>query len=71
MGEALLRCGRAGRIYAGWGPGGQVTAYGNNSAQCKVERWTPAVGIHVLCFRSGRPFDTRFDVSFAGPFLIG
>jgi hypothetical protein len=48
-----------------------VTAYGNNSAQCKVERWTPAVGIHVLCFRSGRPFDTRFDVSFAGPFLIG
>ena len=49
----------------------QVTAYGNNSAQCKVNFWTPAAGIRVLCFRSGSPIDTRFDVSFVGPFLIG
>jgi hypothetical protein len=49
----------------------QVTAYGNNSAQCKVNFWTPAAGIRVLCFRSGNPIDTRFDVSFVGPFLIG
>jgi hypothetical protein len=49
----------------------QVTAYGSNSAQCKVNFWTPAAGIRVLCFRSGSPIDTRFDVSFVGPFVIG
>lgn len=49
----------------------QVTAYGSNSAQCKVNSWTPAAGIRVLCFRSGKPIDTFFDVSFAGPFIIG
>jgi hypothetical protein len=49
----------------------QVTAFGNNSAQCKVDFWTPTAGIHVLCFRSGLPIDSRFDVSFVGPFVIG
>jgi hypothetical protein len=49
----------------------QVTAYGNNSAQCKVNFWSPAAGIRVLCFRSGSPIDTRFDVSFVGPFTVG
>jgi hypothetical protein len=50
----------------------QVTAYGRGSAQCKVNFWTPAAGIRVLCFSTtGSPVDTRFDVSFVGPFLIG
>ena len=49
----------------------QVTAYGSNSAQCKVNFWTPAAGIRVLCIRSGSPIDTRFDVSFVGPFVVG
>lgn len=43
----------------------QVTAYGPGSAYCKVNVWTPAAGIRVLCFSTaGTPVDTFFDVSF-------
>jgi hypothetical protein len=50
----------------------QVTAYGGDSAYCKVNFWTPAAGIRVLCFSTaGSPVDTFFDVSLVGPYLIG
>jgi len=51
----------------------QITAYGgSNSAQCKVNSWTPATGIRVLCFSTaGSLVDSLFDVSFVGPFVIG
>jgi len=50
----------------------QVTAYGDGSAQCKVNFWTPTAGIRVLCFTTaGSPVDTFYDVGFVGPFIVG
>jgi len=64
--------------YAVYVPGGvssgnvQVTAYGSGPTHCKVNFWTPAAGIRVLCFGAdGSHVDTRFAVSFVGPFIIG
>ena len=49
----------------------QVTAYGSDSAQCKVSNWS-AGGIRVLCFTTaGKPIDTFYDLSFVGPYIIG
>jgi len=49
----------------------QVTAYGSNSAHCKVSSWS-ASGIRVVCFTTaGNPIDTFYTVSFVGPFTIG
>jgi hypothetical protein len=50
----------------------QVTAYGGGSEHCKVMYWNSSEGIRVRCFAAaGSPVDSLFDVSFAGPFVIG
>lgn len=49
----------------------QVTAYGLGPEYCNVAGWN-ASGIRVRCFTyDGFPADTRFDVAFTGPFVIG
>ncbi|WP_051795064.1 hypothetical protein [Streptomyces sp. NRRL S-87] len=43
----------------------QVTAYGSDSAYCKVDFWTPSTGVQIRCFApSGALVDTYYDVAF-------
>lgn len=49
----------------------QVTAYGLGTEYCGVAGWNSS-GIRVRCFTSaGSPADTRFNVAFTGPLVIG
>jgi hypothetical protein len=50
----------------------QVTMYGWAFGYCGVVSWTTSAGIRVRCYdAAGQPVDSRFDVAFTGPFVVG
>ncbi len=50
----------------------QITAYGWDSEYCKVAYWNESDGVQVRCFdAAGSPVNTRYDMAFTGPLLIG